>query len=240
MRLHQRARKGERGAVVMEAIFVIPLLFLLIFGVIEGGGLLKTYSTAANAVRAGGRMASVQGSSATADQMSILRMAQESSALPDDSIEYLIIWHAAPGDDEVPAGCVTAAAGGSPNTSSIGVQWTDGSDGGSCNVYRRPQASGGAFDMAAGRAANPDPMYYFGCTGPADPDASRKVDCRWPTNARRTVIAPRNFGTGEPQPDRVGIYMRIDHRYLTGIVGTSRTITDQSITLLEPDSFGVN
>lgn len=240
MGLTARARRGERGAILVEAILVIPVLFFLIFGAIEAGGVLKSYSTVANTVRAGGRMASVQGSTASADQMSILRMAEESTALSDGEIEYIIVWHASSTSDSVPAACLSAAesAADAPNSSSIGVQWTTGSSGGSCNVYMRPQGSNGAFDMAAGRATNSDPMYYFGCTGPADPAAAHKLDCRWPPQTRRTTVAPRSTTLGQPQPDRVGIYMRIEHEYLTGLLGDVRTITDQSITLLEPDSFG--
>jgi hypothetical protein len=186
-------------------------------------------------------MASVQGSAGSADQMTLQRMAQESDALNSEELVYIIVWHAAPGNDDVPAACVNAAeaAPDSPNTASVGVQWTSGSNGGSCNIYMRPQAAGGAFDMANGEASNPDPLYYFGCTGPSDPEASHKVDCRWSPSTRRTVVAPRAASSGQPQPDRVGIYMKIDHQYLTGILGETRTITDQSVTLLEPDTFGV-
>ncbi len=63
---------SDRGAVIVEAAFILPILFLLIFGMIEIGGALKSYSSAANAVRAGGRMASVAGNDAMADQL-ILR-----------------------------------------------------------------------------------------------------------------------------------------------------------------------
>ena len=55
---------------------------------------------------------------------------------------------------------------------------------------------------------------------------------------RATVISPRGV-TPRVEPDFVGIYMRIEYRYLTGLLGESRTITDNSITMLEPDNFEV-
>ena len=33
--------------------------------------------------------------------------------------------------------------------------------------------------------------------------------------------------------------MRVEYRYLTGLLGSTRTINDNSITLIEPSNFGV-
>jgi hypothetical protein len=203
----------------------------LIFGVIEVGHLMSTYSAAANAVRAGGRMAAVQGSTATADQATLVRIAQESTAIRDGEIRYIIIWEADGPEDTLPANCRSAADTlGAANTSSQGVA-------GVCNIYAYPAASGGAFDMANGEATNPDPMFYFGCTSASE--ASTKLDCNWQPQDRETVISARNAPV-RVLPDYVGIYIRVEYRYLTGLLGTTRTITDNSITLLEPDNFGVS
>ena len=71
----------DGGAVLVEAAVVLPLLFMLVFGVLEIGSALKAYSGAANAVRAGGRMASVAGNDADADRAILERMARESSGI---------------------------------------------------------------------------------------------------------------------------------------------------------------
>ena len=220
-----RARRragGDRGAVVVEAAIVLPLLFMIVFGVLEIGSALKSYSGAANAVRAGGRMAT------------------EAAGIPDGEIEYIVIWHASSTGEQPPPGCRPTALS-SPNSTSSGV--TDGGNDaiGACNVYHRPADPGGAFDMATGEAAQV-PNYYFGCTGPTDPLWSNKVDCLWPSKNRKTTITPR--GEAPPagqtgQPDYVGVYIRAQHGYVTGVLGDDLTITDGSIYLLEPQGYSV-
>jgi hypothetical protein len=233
---YQRRRRAhrQRGAAMVEAALIFPLLMFFVFAIIEVGSLLSTHSAAANAVRAGGRMASVQGNAAQADQETLARMAQESVGIRNGTIQFIIIWEAAGPDSTVPANCLSAAVAlTAPNTSSQGVSNV-------CNIYARPQANGGAFQMARGQLANPA-TYYFGCTGPGDPGAGHKVDCLWAPQEREVIISPRVLPTGATrlEPDFVGIYMRVEYRYLTGLLGSTRTINDNSITLIEPSNFGV-
>lgn len=54
----QRAVFQRRGAVAVEAAFVLPLLVLLLFGIWEVGRYLDAAQIAANACREGGRQAS--------------------------------------------------------------------------------------------------------------------------------------------------------------------------------------
>jgi len=235
-----RAR-GDRGGVLVEAAVVIPILFMMVFGILEIGSALKSYSGAANAVRAGGRMASVAGNKADADQMILARFAQEATGINNGEIEYVVVWHASSTGEQPPAACRPAAQA-SPNTVSVGVS-DGGTDAiGACNIYHRPAAPGGAFDMATGQAANPA-SFYFGCAGTTDPLAGNKVDCRWPAKNRKTTIAPRGVtppagDTG--QPDYVGVYIRAEHGYVTGVLGNSVTITDGSINLLEPQGYSLS
>ncbi|HBV86973.1 TadE/TadG family type IV pilus assembly protein [Desulfosporosinus sp.] len=51
--------KGERGQAMVEMALVLPLLFLLLFGVIEMGRIGYSYITVSNAARAGVRVATV-------------------------------------------------------------------------------------------------------------------------------------------------------------------------------------
>lgn len=53
--------KGERGQALVEMALVIPLFFLLLFGVIEMGRVGFAYVTVSNASRAGVRMATTGG-----------------------------------------------------------------------------------------------------------------------------------------------------------------------------------
>jgi TadE-like protein len=236
----RRARgRGDRGGVLVEAAIVLPVLFMIVFGILEIGSALKSYSGAANAVRAGGRMASVAGNNADADRMIMERIAGEATGISDGEIEYVVIWHASATGEQPPLACRPAAQG-SPNTSSVGVP--DGGPTvdaiGACNIYHRPAAPGGAFDMATGNAAQP-PAFYFGCSGANN---ANKVDCNWQGKNRRTTITPRCQTSPCPtpqQPDYVGVYIKAEHEYVTGVLGDTVTITDGSINLLEPQGYSV-
>ncbi|MEQ1786435.1 MAG: TadE/TadG family type IV pilus assembly protein [Acidimicrobiales bacterium] len=234
--------RDERGAVVVEAALVLPLLLMLLFGIIEVGGAIKSYSSAANAARAGGRMASVAGNEAMADQQILERVAGEASGLPNGEIEYVIIWNSTGVGETPPAACIAAAgAASAPNTSPVGVYDGGNSTKGACNVYIRPDAPGGAFQMARGELASP-PEFYFGCLAPGEPN---KVDCNWSPKNRKVRISPRVLPVGTPEanrltPDYVGVFVRASHDYYTGIIGSTLTITEGSVNLLEPDNFGVN
>lgn len=54
-----RAHDDERGQAVVEFALVLPFLFILLFGIIQGGITLNHYLTLTDAVRAGARTASV-------------------------------------------------------------------------------------------------------------------------------------------------------------------------------------
>jgi hypothetical protein len=53
-----RRHRGERGAVLIEAIIVIPLMMMITLGIIEYGSAYQQDSAVAAATRAGGRVAS--------------------------------------------------------------------------------------------------------------------------------------------------------------------------------------
>jgi len=228
-------RRDERGAVLVEAAIILPILFMMIFGIMEIGSAMKSYSGAANAVRAGGRMASVAGNDVDADRAILERMAQEGAGIASGDIEYIVIWHASATGEQPPALCRPAALA-SPNQSSAGQA---GGAGTACNIYHRPDAPGGAFDMATGEAANPAD-FYFGCTDSAQ--ATTKVDCFWKAKDRKTTVTPRGQTPPAGQtasPDYVGIYIRAEHDYVTGVLGDSLTITDASVNLIEPQGYSV-
>ena len=57
----RRLWKGERGQALVEMALVLPLFFLLLFGVIEMGRVGYAYITVSNAAREGGRVATIGG-----------------------------------------------------------------------------------------------------------------------------------------------------------------------------------
>ena len=57
----RRLWKGEHGQALVEMALVLPLFFLLLFGVIEMGRVGYAYITVSNAAREGGRIATIGG-----------------------------------------------------------------------------------------------------------------------------------------------------------------------------------
>lgn len=57
----RRLWKGEHGQAIVEMALVLPLFFLLLFGVIEMGRVGYAYITVSNAAREGGRVATIGG-----------------------------------------------------------------------------------------------------------------------------------------------------------------------------------
>ncbi len=185
---------GDRGATIVEAAIYSPLLFVLLFGVLEFSLAFRSYLTASNGTRDGSRMASVMGDSGDADLRILEDLEVAMAAVPDESIQRIVIWRADSPSDDVPAGC----AAGSPSASGANP----------CNVY-----DGGDFDLEADD---------FGCS-------SVSPDRFWcPTD--------RNAALNDP-PDYVGIWVSVQHDYVTGLFGGSSTITDQTIMRIEPQGL---
>jgi hypothetical protein len=220
--------------VLVESAIVAPLLILLLIGIMEMGSLLRSYSTAANAARAAGRAASIAGADPMADRMILARLEQESSGGMPGQIAYVVVWHAAGPGEEVPEACIPTSTE-IPNLASVGV-----SDGGvdalgACNVYVRPEAPGGAFDLVAEAAQGPNPS--FGCQGLDDPEAEAMVDCSWPAKNRRAVTTPRDSVGPIVPPDFIGVHVEVEHHYFTHIVGSSQAISETAINLIEPQGY---
>lgn len=227
----------DRGSLLVESAIVTPLVALLMFGMVEVGAALKSHSSTANAVRAGARVASVAAADPLADQRVLARIDQEIAGIGGDDVRYVVIWHATGPGDPIPPACLPDDPE-APNTVSVGV-----SDGGfdaigACNVYVRPDAPGGAFDMATGRAPEA-PEHYFGCEGSSDPDADHKVDCHWPGKNRRAVTTPRESAGPVVPPDFVGVHVSVHHSLHADLVFDAMTIEDTTVALIEPQGYGL-
>ncbi|MEX2293941.1 MAG: TadE family protein [Acidimicrobiales bacterium] len=224
----------ERGAAMVEAVIVLPVLLFLIFAIIEVGGTLRSYSGTASAVRNGGRTASLAAADSMADAQILTKVARHADSMGRDEVQFVVIWHATGPGDPVPAACLPASYT-APNSASVGDAGTGPNAMGACSVYLAPSMPGGAFAMADGNAVEPA-AYYFGCAGPSDPDAWHKLDCNWPPTSRQVLTSPR--GAANPHStDFVGLYVQARHDSYTGVLGSGFTITDQSITLIEPQGY---
>jgi hypothetical protein len=112
------SRWRERGATLVEAAFITPLFFLMIFGIIEVGGAYKDKLTLSNAVTSGARTGSAAADDGLADYNILQAVKKALAAAPRSSVQYIVVFNAG-GPDGVPDALCKA---GSP---------VDGK----CNVY---------------------------------------------------------------------------------------------------------
>lgn len=80
---------------------------------------------------------------------------------------------------------------------------------GVCNVYV-------AADLAR-------PESDFGCQG-------GRPDRYWCPTTRKTAQKVANGGP----PDYIGVWIRVDHQWVTGMFGTAKTLTDGAVVRIEP------
>ena len=86
MRTHKFI-KNKKGQAMVETIFVLPLLFLLIFGIIEFGRIYFTYSILSNAAREGARYAAVHEPADYGDAIERVKNVASTLSLEDDDID---------------------------------------------------------------------------------------------------------------------------------------------------------
>lgn len=208
---------------LVEAAFVTPVFFMLIFGVIEGGLYMNDYLGVSSATRAAARAASANGAIGQADMYTLVNLRRESAALSKKQIQYVVVYKANTFGAKPTATCQAG-------TSVAGV----------CNVYRQQD-----IDRAVAQAAEIDAQeaaesagqtrtldaskMWFGCltTGP---NANQSPDRFWCPGTR----VDQRSGNGGAGPDYVGVYVQATHPWMTKMFGSTTTIRDQSVIQIEP------
>jgi hypothetical protein len=200
--------RSERGAVVVEAALVTPLLMALLLGIIEMALLMKDDVALTSAVRTGGRTASANagagpGGVAADDgtclspcspanapmfaQMAANAIQRAGTALPKDSIKELWVYK--------------ANAKGYPCALATG-----------CETSTLTSMTCGANCVKYKWMPTKDEFRYFSGTW-----TSKKVN----------ACANNN-------PDAVGIYIRAQHDFLTGFFTKDVMIEDHAVFTFEP------
>lgn len=114
--MRRRNRSNERGSALVEAAIATPLVFLLIFGVIEFGLAMKDYVAMSSGVRAGAREASVQGRNADADWQILKAVKRATPGLDNNQIVRVVVFKATGPGMAVPTSCKTVSVAGSCNS----------------------------------------------------------------------------------------------------------------------------
>ena len=205
-----RRARGDRGAALFETALAFPIFFVVVVGIFELGLVFRDYLTVEDAVGDGSRIGAIQGKG-TRDV--------GGNAV---SADYSIVAAVREGMATVPVDwidrvVVYEAAG--PSAGTALEQIPDGcttSTGSSsslrCNVYPAEAAFLAVQDGTTG---------YFTCAG------SYQRACGWDPS-------DRDDGPELNEIDYVGVYVKLDREYLTGLLGDDYTLEYAKIARLEP------
>ena len=206
-------RRDSRGAAAVEAALIFPVLVLLIVGIIETCFIFRDYSVVVSDVSSGGRIASTGAGfgPGTCDtsyvgappcvstnvpalaQLAADAIQREGSAMPNNQINYILIYK--------------ANAQGYPGANGSTTMPTN------CSGVDELRE----VHVAARR--------------------QRRRGCV-PVRQRHVAVlhrsAPASLGQARTQLDRVGVYMNVTHRMMTGMFGATLTLSDHAVFDFEP------
>ncbi len=121
--------QGDGGAALIEGALVSMPFFILIFGMLDFGILMKDYLSVSNTTRVGVRSASVVADDSNADFFILDAVERASVGLNRTKIERIVIWHATGEDDSPSSTCTSGSFSGSAGSGAPLYA-------GACNVYR--------------------------------------------------------------------------------------------------------
>ena len=105
--------KRDRGAALVEAAFITPVVMALILMVVEVGMLMFSDLTVTNAAGDGARVAIVARDAEDADAQILARIKRSTQGLQRAQIERIVIWQATSLESTPPTACTT----GTPQSS---------------------------------------------------------------------------------------------------------------------------
>ena len=176
-----RAR-DERGASLVEAAIILPVVILIVFGIIEFGLAFKDSLTVSSATRAGARTASAEPRRPTFHDDTAKAVERAVSALPTGAVDELWIYKADAAGHPIDGG---GSAYTSCNT---------------CAVF--------TWDTAANQF-------------------TRQPGSDWNPMTQNACV-------GDPGHDAVGVYLKVNHAFVTGFFGQAITLRDHAVMNLEP------
>lgn len=228
----KRPRRGEgrdRGATIIEAAIVMPVLMLIIFGVLEMGMLFRNYLSVTQLTRDGARSASAYGRDYDADFRTISVIKNTVDVITSGEVKRVVIFDATADreDSRVPAICTTADPT-NPNSINPAPANLD------ANIFKHDSELTSAEAAAIERCNifTPDTWLdapRYGCDDLGNAGDDPDFDLNWCPFVRDV--------SAQDGTDYVGIYVEFEHNWVTGLFGSSRTITETMIMRLEPKEF---
>jgi hypothetical protein len=111
-RVGSRLRRSERGHTVVEAAFITPIFFLLLFGVIEGGFGLHERLSVANMAMVGARSASGNGAEVLSDYEVLGAIRGGAGGVGPSQVTTIVVYKTTGPGNVVPTACKTASVAG--------------------------------------------------------------------------------------------------------------------------------
>ncbi len=124
-----RGRVRERGAVLVEAALVAPIVLFIIFGIFEGGLFMLSYLSLEDVSRDAAREMSIHSTQTDAEQVVVDEIISRLDVVDEGAVQRVIIYRASSVREAPSAACLAAAA---PGTA------VDG-----CSVYTSAELTGG-------------------------------------------------------------------------------------------------
>lgn len=228
-RRRRRDSKRDRGATLIEAAIVMPVIMLILFGVLEMGMLFRNYLSVTQLTRDGARSASAYGRDFDADFRTISVIKNTVDVITSGDVKRVVIFDATEDRENstVPPICTTAdpTVPGSVNPAPASLD---------ANIFKH-DADLTASEAAAITRCNiytPDTWLdtpRYGCDDLGNTGDDPDFDLNWCPSVRDV--------SAEDGTDYVGIWIEFEHQWVTGLLGESRTITETMIMRLEPKEF---
>lgn len=209
-------RRDERGAAAVEAALITPLLVLLVFGIIEFSFVLRDYTVVSSDVRNAARIASTGAGDG-------------------------------PGTCDTYTGAPTCTPASSPALAQAAADaiQREGSamPTNNINYILVYQANSKGYPCSSSACTDTGTTMPTNCSGYSNcvrftwqPNANagagafRYTDGTW----NSSTISACFPGNSTNPLDRVGVYMNASHKMMTGLFGSSVTITDHATFDFEP------
>jgi hypothetical protein len=105
LRTREPGTRRQRGAVLVEAAMVTPILLTVVFAIFEFSLMFRHHLAVSNIAQQCARAASAFGRDPLADKMIIETCLESAGAIDDTSIEYIVIYRATGPDAAPQASC---------------------------------------------------------------------------------------------------------------------------------------
>lgn len=204
-RLRQRAR-GRRGAVIVEAALVFPVLLLLTFAILEWGMTMKNQNSASAAAVDGARAFSIRPRLPDAETFARSVVERDVASISSATPVALYIYRAYPGPGSgVGEPCADADCTAAGTVDTV------------CGV--------------AGAGVTPPDQWCFVYDWDPATDSFAFVRGGWPHLDRYACPPSSADGRG---PDSVGVQVDIRHEFITGFFGAGIDMSQRGMLRLEP------